>query len=58
MFYMERIINDPTRIAPTSASVIDLVLSSHKDNISQCGTLQYGISDYLPTSIFITRKYV
>jgi len=44
--------NDPTRITPTSASVIDLVLSSNKDKIS----LQYGISDHLP--IFMTRKSV
>jgi len=48
MFDMARTIIDPTRITPTSASVIDLILSSHKDKIA----LQYSISDHLP--IFMT----
>jgi len=38
-------------MTPTSASVKDLVLCSHK-----CGTLPYGISDHLP--ILMTRKSV
>jgi len=33
MFDMEQIINDPTRITPTTASVLDLIFSSHKDEI-------------------------
>ena len=54
LFSLDQIITEPTRITPTSSSVLDHILCNNKDKISQSGTISVGLSDHLLT--FCTRK--
>ena len=53
---LSQLINSPTRICTTSQSLIDLILVSDSNNVTQSGVLDVGISDHLPT--YCTRKTV
>ena len=53
-FNFSQIISDVTRISKTSSSVIDLILVSDFDKISQSGVLDIGISDHCLK--YCTRK--
>lgn len=54
IFDLQQIISEPTRIARTSSSIIDHILTSHKDRLSQFGVISIGLSDHFMT--FCTRK--
>ena len=54
LFNFSQIISDVTRVSKTSSSVIDLILVSDFDKISQSGVLNIGISDHCV--IYCTRK--
>ena len=44
---LNQLINEPTRITPSSQTTIDLVLVSDKTKISKSGVIDYGLSDHL-----------
>lgn len=54
MYNFSQIISDVTRVSKTSSSIIDLILISDTDKISQSGVLDLGISDHCLT--YCTRK--
>lgn len=54
LFSLHQLISQCTRVSPTSQSIIDLVLTSDKSNISNSGAIDYGISDH--AIIYCTRK--
>lgn len=46
MFGLTLLIKDPTRICKSAQNIIDLILVSDKENISQSGVIEYALSDY------------
>ena len=54
MFSFDQVIKDFTRICSTTATIIDLILVSDSDKISQSGVIDSGISDH--NIIYCTRK--
>jgi hypothetical protein len=52
--FNDQLINEPTRVTTTSASLIDLILTNKPENISQSGVVHLGISDH--SLIFAIRK--
>ena len=51
---MKQLIKCPTRVTCNSSSILDYVLASLPDTVSQSGAIGKGISDY--QSIYCTRK--
>ena len=49
------IIDEPTRINGTSATLIDLILTNKEENISKSGVIHLGLSDH--SMIFAIRKH-
>ena len=43
---LKLLIDEPTRITPSSSSLIDLIFTSHQDNIICSGVSHVGISDH------------
>lgn len=54
IFNLRQIIKEPTRIAKNSSSLLDLILTTDPDRITQSGVIDFGISDH--SAIFCTRK--
>ena len=54
MFSLRQIIKDFTRVTSTTSTIIDLILVSDPEKISQSGIIDYCVSDHLMT--FCTRK--
>ena len=54
MFDLKQLIKEPTRVRPTSRTLIDHVLVSDIRNVLQSGVIDYGISDH--NMIYFTRK--
>ena len=54
LYQFDQLINEPTRVTPTSASLIDLILTNKPENISQSVVVHLGISDH--SLIFAIRK--
>ena len=42
-----QVIKEPTRITPTCSSILDVIIVSDEEKISQSGVIPIGISDYL-----------
>ena len=53
-FDLDQLIVEPTRITPTSRTIIDLILVSDPAKISQSGVIEIGVSDHFLT--YCTRK--
>ena len=51
---MTQVIEHPTRISDSTATLLDVAIVSHPENILQSGVLHVGISDHSP--IYICRK--
>ena len=49
-----QLIDMPTRITPTTSTILDHILCNTKENVTQSGILDLGISDHMV--IFCTRK--
>ena len=49
LFGFSQIISEPTRVTPTTASIIDHVIVSMKDKIKECGVIASGFSDHFIT---------
>ena len=56
MFGLEQLIESPTRITCSSSSVIDHILASFPDRVTQRGILNVGLSDH--QLIYCTRKTI
>ena len=54
LFDLRQLVIEPTRVTPTTATIIDHVYSSHPENIIECFTSTFSISDHYP--ICFTRK--
>ena len=55
-FNMTQVIKDSTRVSDTTKDIIDLIMVSDVDKISQQGVLPSGLSDHF--MIYCTRKIV
>ena len=56
LYQLEQLINEPTRVTKTSASLIDLVFTNKRKNISHLGVIHLGISDN--SMIYAVRKLI
>ena len=54
VFNLKQLISHPTRITFSSSTIIDHILASYPDRVSQKGIIDIGISDH--QLIFCTRK--
>ena len=54
LFDCKQVINCPTRITNCTSSILDLIITSDNDKLSQSGVLNVGVSDHLIT--YCTRK--
>ena len=52
---MAQLIEEPTRVARTSATIIDLILTNVPEKISHAGVIHAGISDH--SLIYVVRKF-
>ena len=55
IYQLQQLINEPTRVTRTSASLIDLIFTNKKENIVKSGVIHLGISDH--SLIFVVRKF-
>ena len=55
VYQLEQLINEPTRVTRTSATLIDLIFTNKKENIVKSGVIHLGISDH--SLIFAVRKF-
>ena len=55
LYQFDQLINKPTRVTNTSATLIDLVLTNTKENMSACGVIDLGLSDH--SLIYAVRKF-
>ena len=46
MYGLKQLIDEPTRITPSTSTLIDLIFTSHQDNIICSGVSHVGISDH------------
>ena len=46
LYQIDQLIDQPTRVTDTSATMIDLVLTNVKENIHASGVIHLGISDH------------
>ena len=46
MFNMQNVINEPTRVTPTTSSLIDLIVTTRKDLVTSSATVPLGLSDH------------
>ena len=51
----DQLITEPTRVTPTSATVIDLILTNRSENISESGVIHLGVSDH--SLVYLVRKF-
>ena len=54
LFDLEQIIAEPTRVTPTSSSLLDYILCNNKEKLCQSGTMPIGLSGHFLT--YCTRK--
>ena len=52
---MAQLIEEPTRVARTSATIIDLILTNAPEKISHAGVIHVGISDH--SLIYAVHKF-
>ena len=57
LFKFKQLINEPTRVTPTSKSCIDLIFTNASDNrICSSGVLHLGLSDHF--LVYVIKKCV
>ena len=54
IYNLKQLINEPTRVTPVSSTLIDVIFTSHPDNVSCSGVSHVGISDH--SLIYVFRK--
>ena len=56
VYQLEQLINEPTRVTRTSATLIDLIFTNRNENIVKSDVIHLGISDH--SLVFAVRKFV
>ena len=56
LYQIDQLIDKPTRVADTSATMIDPVLTNVKENVRASGVIHLGISDH--SLIYAVRKFM
>ena len=56
LYQSDQLINKPTRETKKSSTLIDLVLTNMKENISESGVIHLGMSDH--SLVYAVRKFV
>ena len=56
LYQLDQLINKPTRETNKSSTLIDLVLTNMKENISESGVIHLGMSDH--SLVYAVRKFV
>ena len=56
LYQLDQLINKPTWVTKKSSTLIDLVLTTMKENISASGVIHVGMSDH--SLVYAVRKYV
>ena len=54
IYNLKQLINEPTRVTPVSSTLIDVIFTSHPDNVSCSEISHVGISDH--SLIYVFRK--
>lgn len=54
LFDLTQLVNEPTRITPTSSTIIDHLYTTNPENIIECFVPSYAIIDHFP--VCISRK--
>ena len=54
IYNLKQLINEPTRVTPASSTLIDVIFTSHPDNVSCSGVSHVGISDH--SLIYVFRE--
>ena len=54
IFNLQQLIDKPTRVTPTSSTLLDHIYANNSNNINQSGVIETGISDHF--MIYCTRK--
>ena len=55
LYQLKQLINEPTRVTSTSATLIDLILTNTPEKILQSGVIHLGISDH--SLVYALRKF-
>ena len=55
LYQVDQLINEPSRVTSTSATLIDLFFTNKQENIMQSGVVHIGISDH--SLIYAVRKF-
>ena len=56
LYQIDQLVKECTRLTPTSATLIDLILTNTPENISRSGVIHLGISDH--SLIYAVRKFI
>ena len=56
LYLLDKLINEPTRVTKSLASLIDLFFTNKRENISQSGVIHPGLSDH--SMIYAVRKFI
>ena len=56
VYQLEQLINEPTRVTRTSATLIDLIFTNRNENVVKSGIIHLVISDH--SLVFAVRKFV
>ena len=56
LYQIDQLIKECTRLTPTSATLIDLLLTNTPENISRSGVIHLGISDH--SLVYAVRKFI
>ena len=56
LYQIDQLIKECTRLTPTSATLIDLILTNTPENISRSGVIHLGISDH--SLVYAVRKFI
>ena len=54
MYGLKQLFDEPTRITPSSSTLIDLIFTSNQDNVVCSGVSHVGISDH--SLVYACRK--
>ena len=54
IFNIKQLITEPTRVTPVSSTLIDVIFTSHPDNVSCSGVSHVGINNH--SLIYVFRK--
>ena len=55
LFSLEQLINEPTRVTPSSTTIIDHIATTSANNIAQAGVFETSLSDHF--MVFCVRKF-